>query len=189
MKKASFNTINFIVEDIKKDFAQLMMHQYANYFCQRLLHNCQPETRLKLFKAMRKEFIDVICSDVGTHPMQRMIEMISTQEEKDLVFKYIKKDIPMLTMHPKGNYALLAIISIQQPQQMEIVAHEMLPNIVEYCLNQQAVCVVNKVFQEINDMELRQQFLTILDDHFIELIQSQFGNYAFTNIFKVSQLL
>ena len=76
------------------------------------MHACSPEARLKLLKSLNKEFHTVVCSDVGTHPMQRMIEMISTDEERELVIKYIKKTFKELMLHAKGNYAILAAIDI-----------------------------------------------------------------------------
>jgi hypothetical protein len=39
IKKTSVNNLNKIIELIKDDFGRLMTDSYANYFCQKLLHN------------------------------------------------------------------------------------------------------------------------------------------------------
>ena len=44
------------------------------------------EQRLTILKALAKDFVSVSCDDVGTHPMQRLVEMISADDEKDVVF-------------------------------------------------------------------------------------------------------
>ena len=48
-----------------------------------------------------------------------MIEMMSTKEESDIVFKLIKKNLETLIVHDKGNYAVLASLSsLDEKQQV-----------------------------------------------------------------------
>ena len=78
--------MNTIIEEIKGDFGKLMVDQYGNYFCQKLLHNVSSEQRLKILRALQKDFVHVSCDEVGTHPMQRLVEMINLDEEREVVF-------------------------------------------------------------------------------------------------------
>jgi hypothetical protein len=52
IKRASFNNLNTIIEEIKSEFGKLMIDQYGNYFCQKLLHNVSSEQRLKILRAL-----------------------------------------------------------------------------------------------------------------------------------------
>ena len=66
-----------IIEEIKEDFGDLMCSQYANYFCQKLLHTAPAEQRIKLLSSLAKNFMRVSCDEIGTHSMQRLVEMIN----------------------------------------------------------------------------------------------------------------
>lgn len=44
--------------------------------------------------------------------MQRLVEMINMEEERDFISAAIKDDIVHLAFHPKGNYVLILAIQI-----------------------------------------------------------------------------
>lgn len=46
-----------------------------------------------------KDFVQTACSEIGTHPMQRMLEMISLEEERDIVYQSIRTNIKALAFH------------------------------------------------------------------------------------------
>lgn len=103
-----------------------MKDQYGNYFCQKLLHNASPDQRIKILKALSKDFVNVSCDDVGTHPMQRLVEMVNQEEERQTIVDAIKDDIVELAFHPKGNYVLLAIIQILKPEKLQTLLEPIL---------------------------------------------------------------
>lgn len=74
------------------------------------MHNASADKRLRILKFLEDDFVNVSCSNVGTHPMQRFVEMIHGEEEKNLLFNIIKNDIVNLAHHPKGNFVLLSTI-------------------------------------------------------------------------------
>lgn len=55
---------------------------------------------MKILKYFSKDFITISCDDVGTHSMQRFVEMINRAEEKEVIFNSIKQDIVTLALHP-----------------------------------------------------------------------------------------
>lgn len=67
---------------------------------------------MKILKYFSKDFVRVSCDDVGTHSMQRFVEMINRPEEKEVIFNSIKDDIVNLAHHPQGNYVLLLLFGI-----------------------------------------------------------------------------
>jgi hypothetical protein len=77
------------VDLVADNFYTLMSDSYGNYFCQTLIRTVGIELRLKLLRALKKDFIDVSCSKVGTHSMQRLVEVLCQLDEKKLVFESI----------------------------------------------------------------------------------------------------
>jgi hypothetical protein len=61
------------------------------------------------------DFVRVACDDVGTHPMQRLVEMVNMEEEREVIFLAIRDQIVQMAFHPKGNYVL--ILTLQSLKQ------------------------------------------------------------------------
>lgn len=67
MNKAKVGMIDFLVNDIGTDFPRIMVDNYGNYFCQRLLSCCSGEQRVMILKLIEQDFL-LICTDKrGTH--------------------------------------------------------------------------------------------------------------------------
>lgn len=89
-----------------------MIDKYGNYFCQHLLRSVSPENRLKIITYLGPEFVRVSCHDVGTHSMQRLLEIITLSEEKEVIFNSMKTDIEEMALHIKGTYVLALTFSV-----------------------------------------------------------------------------
>ena len=100
VKKAPMNIIEMIIDEINQEFWQLLTDSYGNYFCQKLILSASSEQRMKILKYFSKDFVRVSCDDVGTHSMQRFVEMINRPEEKEVIFCSIKDDVVNLALHP-----------------------------------------------------------------------------------------
>lgn len=105
-KEANHEQINKIIEGIKNDFGKLMIDKYGNYFCQNLLRTVSTENRLKIITFLGPEFVAVSCHEVGTHSMQRLLEIITLPEEKEVIFEAMRDEIEAMASHEKGNYVL-----------------------------------------------------------------------------------
>ena len=68
------------------------------------------------------------CSAVGTHPMQRFVEMIHEEEEKKLLFNIIKDDIVYMAYHPKGNFVLLSVLQIFKGSEFDYITEHLIGN-------------------------------------------------------------
>lgn len=90
IKKASLNSLTIIIEEIKESLPILITDQYGNYFIQKMLHNVSSEQRLKILTALHDSFVHVSCDEVGTHPMQRLVEMVNLEEEREVIFSAIQ---------------------------------------------------------------------------------------------------
>ena len=98
-----------------------MVDQYGNYFCQNVLRSISPQSRLKILKALAPEIVNLSCSDVGTHSMQRLFEIVTLEEEKQIIFENIKDNIVDMALHPKGNFVLLATFQVLDKAQIEFI--------------------------------------------------------------------
>jgi|LauGreDrversion4_2_1035121.scaffolds.fasta_scaffold185295_1 hypothetical protein len=127
LKKAPINCINLIIDRIKDDFGRLMSDSYGNYFCQTLVRSVGAEQRLKIMKSLSDKFVSVSCDSVGTHSMQRLVEIICEDAERIVIYNSISKDIERMAFHHKGNYVLLTIIGIMRGELLTLIIEKLLP--------------------------------------------------------------
>lgn len=127
LKKAPINCINLIIDRIKDDFGRLMSDSYGNYFCQTLVRSVGAEQRLKIMKNLSDKFVSVSCDSVGTHSMQRLVEIICEDAERIVIYNSISKDIERMAFHHKGNYVLLTIIGIMRGELLTLIIEKLLP--------------------------------------------------------------
>ena len=88
-----------IIGEIREDFAQLFTDEFGNYFCQKLILSASSEQRLKILAYFAKDFVRVSCDKVGTHSMQRFVEIINRTEEKEIIFNAIKEEVVYMAFH------------------------------------------------------------------------------------------
>lgn len=131
LKKAPINSISLIIERIKGDFGKLMADSYGNYFCQTLVRSVASEQRLKILKALSPDFVAVSCDPVGTHSMQRLVEIVCEESEKTVIFNAIHSQIIDMAFHPKGNYVLLTILTIMKGDLLRYIIDTLLPKFFE----------------------------------------------------------
>ena len=58
--------------------------------------------------------------------MQRLVEMVNLEEERDVIFEAIKNDVPYLAFHPKGNYVLILAIQTLKGEKFDFVAEQLI---------------------------------------------------------------
>lgn len=68
---------------------------------------------------MAPNFVKVACDEVGTHPMQRFVEMINREDEREVIYNAIKSEVVYLAFHQKGNYVLTPILKTLKGSMLE----------------------------------------------------------------------
>lgn len=110
-KGTSYNNINLIVDTLLNDFGKLMSDSYGNYFCQKHFKVISPDQRLSILNAISDNFVKISCDAMGTHSMQRLMEQVSEDEERMVIYNSIQHNVSHLAFHHKGNFVLLTIVS------------------------------------------------------------------------------
>lgn len=55
-----------------------------------------------------------------------MLEMVSLEEEKEIVYESIKPNIEVLAFHVKGNYVLISSLQILKQEHFDEIVDEIL---------------------------------------------------------------
>ena len=59
--------------------------------------------------------------------MQRLVEIVCEDQEKQVIFNSIAHEIERLAFHHKGNYVLLTIIGVMRGELLNDIVRRMLP--------------------------------------------------------------
>ncbi|CDW83480.1 rna-binding protein [Stylonychia lemnae] len=180
VQKANLEQIENIIKRIQNDLGNLMIDKYGNYFCQNLLRTVNPQNRLKIISYLSPEFVKVSNHDVGTHSIQRLLEVVTQPEEKEVIFNAIKMEIEMMAHHLNGNYVLALALSILEQPHIEHIVEVLIPHIYDLSVNKQGICIVNKMITHTQVASNIQKIVEILSENLIQIIQDPFGNYAIT---------
>jgi Pumilio-family RNA binding repeat len=144
---------------------------------------------LKLLRALKKDFIEVSCSKVGTHSMQRLVEVLCHIDEKKLVYESILDKLHPLAFDPKGNYVLTAIMGVlKNPDTLDMLSNIidlLIPIIPQLIKDQLGICVVNKIIQTATEQRHISYLIDYLIKNIFEIIYDPYGNYAITTALDV----
>ena len=84
----------------------MMIDNYGNYFCSQLLAICSSDQRLRILNTIEKHFIHICKSKKGTHAVQRMFELTTMNEEKDLIRSALSGKVFILSMDQQGTHVI-----------------------------------------------------------------------------------
>jgi len=79
--------------------------------------------------------------------MQRMLEMVSLDEECKIVYESIKPNIEVLSFHIKGNYVLISSLQVIKNENLNDIIDEIVKYFNSLVLDQYGICIINKVIQ------------------------------------------
>lgn len=67
LDNANPQIVTFLLNEIQTVLPSLMVDNYGNYFCQRLLINCSSDQRMQILQRISCDFVKICCNKKGTH--------------------------------------------------------------------------------------------------------------------------
>ena len=67
LDNANPQIVSYLLSEIEEYLPKLMVDNYGNYFCQRLLINCSSDQRMIILERIAEDFIIICCNKKGTH--------------------------------------------------------------------------------------------------------------------------
>jgi hypothetical protein len=99
-----------------------------------------------------------------------MLEMVSLDEERDIVYASIEPCIKELAFHQKGNYVLISCLQILKPEDFDVVIVEIFELFHSLVLDQYGICIINKIIQLAQSQEHKLQIIKLLEESVIEIV-------------------
>ena len=191
LNKLNSNEIDIIINKIQFNFPNILIDKYGNYFSQKLIQFSSPNQRIEILKYITKnKFVEISNNSFGTHPIQILIETISTIEEKKIIIDYIKNNEILLSLDSKGTYVLQKLISITKDEERLIINENIINNINKLINDPFGVCVLIKLIKYTNNKKIKEKLAKyISDNNSLNFIQHPFANYAVQSLFNQNDII
>jgi hypothetical protein len=106
LARASPDFVGFAIDESIYHLHELMVDQYGNYFCQKLLQSSSSAQRHKILQVLSPNILKISCDRKGTHSMQCLIEMINMPDEEEALKNGIKTHVIDLAFDANGTHVL-----------------------------------------------------------------------------------
>ena len=171
--------IDEIIKELKGIFRTVIMNKNGNYFCSDLLKVCSQEQRIEILKEL-SPFISEDCThEFGTHPIQNLIELSSSEEEYKLLLASFNdyNKVLLASLSQNGSFVIQKLI-VNIPEKIRFQFNQIIVQFI--CIlsrDMYGLCVVKKfIGYTRNELIVKQIFNTIIKN-FVSISSNQYGNY------------
>ena len=172
-------TIDKILNELSGDFRMIVKNKNGNYFCTDLLKVCDKNQRIKILKELSPTISEDCTDEFGTHPIQNLIELASSEEEYNLLLASFNdlNRILMASLNQNGSYVIQKLI-VHIPEKFRMEFNLMFVKFV--CILSRdmfGVCTVKKFIGYTKNELIVKQILNCILTNFVNISGNQYGNY------------
>ena len=178
LKHSPNECISILLEHININLTKIMIHLYGNYFCQKVIQISSPEQITKMLTLISPDFYQIAKDYSGTHVLQALIDVISTQEQRDLILQSVKGKELEMCYDANATHVIQKIIQCIPENQREQLNAIIIKNIHQLSQDSNGICLVKKYIANNTVTENKTNISQILTDKCLEISQNPYGNYA-----------
>ena len=154
---------------------------------QKLIGVCSLPQRIRLVQRLQSDIPGIARNKQGTHSLQTLITLFSTEDQFRLVVESIQNSFLTLSQHPNATHFLQKIISLFPLQYTSKFVETVTQDFQSYALDKHAMCVVKQMIKKVAQCEghhkvglanqLRKRFVHVVNFKIDQLIGDPYGNY------------
>ena len=175
----SKETVDTIIQNLSGKFRTIIKSRNGNYFCSDLLKVCNKSQIIQILKELSPTLIEDCTDEFGTHPIQNLFELASTEEEFELLMKSFTdyNRILMSSLNQNGSFVIQKLI-VHIPENIRMDFN--LKFVTFVCIlarDMYGVCTVKKFIAYTKNELILKQVLNLIMNNFINISGNQYGNY------------
>ena len=178
VKSFSSEIIHQIFLEISSSLIELIIDPYANYFIKKFYNYLNEKDKIDFLLFISDYFIQLSTNIIGTYPIQGIIELITSKNEKKIIINAIKDSLIELCYDKFGTHILEKIISCFENEYIEFIFDFVEKNFLLLSNHINGICIVKKIVSYINKKDIHEKIKKIINDNAINLIQHPYGNYV-----------
>jgi hypothetical protein len=178
VKSFSSDIIHQIFLEISSSLIELIIDPYANYFIKKFYNYLNEKDKIDFLLFISDYFVKLSTNIIGTYPIQGIIELITSKNEKKIIVNAIKDSLIELCYDKFGTHILEKIISCFENEYIEFIFDFVEKNFLLLSNHINGICIVKKIVSYLNKKYIHEKIKKIINDNAINLIQHPYGNYV-----------
>jgi hypothetical protein len=178
VKSFSSDIIHQIFLEISSSLIELIIDPYANYFIKKFYNYLNEKDKIDFLLFISDYFVKLSTNIIGTYPIQGIIELITSKNEKKIIVNAIKDSLIELCYDKFGTHILEKIISCFENEYIEFIFDFVEKNFLLLSNHINGICIVKKIVSYLNKKDIHEKIKKIINDNAINLIQHPYGNYV-----------
>lgn len=194
-----------VVTNMLEFLSDVMMNQFGNYLCQKLIEVCSVNDIKKIVGAILPSVIEISMDNHGTRVIQSLIETLgkyhlSLHSEIIAIINELNTEIFTMIVHANGNHViqqfLLVFRASEKPGDPDIEGSDALGIYTNFIFNscmqscdiigtdKHGCCVMQRCLEK-GLMSQKLALSEIINSRLHLMIEDQYGNYLVQNVIKL----
>ena len=178
LKNTHSEIIHKIFLEVNPYLTELIIDSYANYFCKRFFNYLNQKDRIDFLLSIKDSLTKISINNIGTYPIQGIIEQIGSKNEKKIIINSIKDSISEFCYDTYGTHVLEKIISCFEEEFTEFIFEYVGNNFLNLSNHINGICIVKKILSLTHKKEIHEKLKKIINENAFNLIQHSYGNYV-----------
>ena len=178
LKNTHSDIIHQIFQEINPSLKELIIDPYANYFCKRFFNFLNQKDKIDFLLSISNSLTKLSINNIGTYPIQGIIEQIGSKNEKKIIINGIKDSINELCYDTYGTHVLEKIISCFEEEFTGFIFDFVEKNFLNLSNHINGICIVKKILSLTHKKDIHDKLKKIIKENAFNLIQHSYGNYV-----------
>ena len=188
LKNTHGDIIHQIFNEISTSLIELITDPYANYFCKRFFNFLNQKDRIDFLLSINNSLTKLSINNIGTYPIQGIIEQIGCKNEKKIIINALKDSISELCYDTYGTHVLEKIISCFEEEFTGFIFDYVENNFLNLSNHINGICIVKKILSLTHKKEIHEKLKKIINENAFNLIQHPYGNYVIQIIIETWEI-
>jgi len=182
-------TIALVFPEILDNIMHLMKDPFGNYLIQKLLDRCSEDQRTQVVRAVAEkgELVSIALSTHGTRAVQKLIETLTTKEQRALAITALKPGVVHLIKDLNGNHVVQRCLQRLGPEDSQFIYDAAIGCCVEIASHRHGCCVLQRCIDFATHEQRTAMIMEISANAFV-LSQDAFGNYVVQYVLDLGQV-
>ena len=178
LKNTHSEIIHQIFLEICPYLTELITDAYANYFCKKFFNFLNQKDRIDFLLSIKDSLTKISINNIGTYPIQSIIEQVGSKNEKKIIINAIKDSISDFCYDTYGTHILEKIISCFEEEFTGFIFNYVSNNFLYLANHINGICIVKKILSLTHKKDIHEKLKKIINENAFNLIQHIYGNYV-----------
>ncbi len=184
LKNTQCEILHQILLEILPQLSELLINPYANYFCKKFFTFLNQKDRIEFLTNIKSSLYFLCTNNIGTYPIQGIIECLGSKAEKNIIINEIKFKIKELCIDPYGAHVIEKILSCFEEENIVIIYKYISDNFLLLAYDSNGICIIKKIVSFIHKKKLHENIKSIVKENSMEIIKHTYGNFIIQSIIE-----